>query len=64
MFAWYQTFGGKLDVSNVSEITKTASITGLLRAPGLVGLEFAEVMNTDSIDPLRAMSAVLMPSLK
>ena len=34
MFAWHQTFGSKLDVSDASETTATASIAGPLQHQG------------------------------
>lgn len=57
VFAWHQTFGGKLDVSSASKITKTASINWRLLTSVTVFLEFAVIMNTDSIDPLRTTPA-------
>lgn len=53
-------FGGKLDVSNASKITKTASIIWLHTAALVVFLQFAVAMNIDSVDPLRTMPDVLM----
>lgn len=57
MFAWHQTFGGKLDVSSASKITETASINWLLMTSVIVFLEFAVIMNIDSIDPLQTTPA-------
>lgn len=57
MFAWHQTFAGKLDVSSTSKITKTASINWLLMTLVIVFLEFAVIMNIDSIDPLKTTPA-------
>ena len=57
MFAWHQTFGGKLDVSSASKITKTASINWLLMTLVIVFLEFAVIKNIDSIYPLKTTPA-------
>lgn len=64
MFAWRQTCGGKLDVSNTSTVTRTVSINSLLMTSVIVFLEFTVIMNIDSIDPLRTMPAALIHSLK
>ena len=64
MFAWRQTCGGKLDVSNTSTVTRTVSINGLLMTSVIVFLEFTVIMNIDSIGPLRTMPAALIHSLK
>lgn len=59
MFAWHQTFGGKLDVSNASTITKTPSILCVLLASVIGFLEIAGIVRTHGSDPLRTIPAVV-----